>query len=223
MAKKLRLLIPILLLVWILCGCSTYHTPTSGMVITEIENGPTYTLDSNNKTILYDGTLYYYSVTRNGDDISYTVTYPNGGVYFYNSVGNVVSAGGNEDYDEVTYLSGEILVELLRHHYYISHSSPNFGHYFILLLCLGLGAFDLFSDKASRVRHLGRIIALIWPLMVMNLGVGIYNTTVGIVWDSPINVICSGIPYLLTVLIGIGCLKLGKKRNRLKREGQIFE
>lgn len=157
MAKKLRLLIPILLLVWILCGCSTYHTPTSGMVITEIENGPTYTLDFNNKTILYDGTLYYYSVTRNGDDISYTVTYPNGGIYFYNSVGNVVSAGGNEDYDEVTYLSGEILVELLRHHYYISHSSPNFGHYFILLLCLGLGAFDLFfPETAWQFSHLFR-------------------------------------------------------------------
>ena len=86
-----------------------------------------------------------------------------------------------------------------------------------------LGTFDLFSDNASRIRHLGRILALLLPLMVMNLGVGIYNTAIGIAWDSPINVICSSVPYLLTVLIGIGCLKLHKKRNRLKRESQIFE
>lgn len=85
------------------------------------------------------------------------------------------------------------------------------------------GPFDLFSDNASRVRHLERIIALIWPLMVMNTGIGIYNTSIGIAWGSPVNVVCSILSYLVTVLLGIGVWKLSKKRNVLKKEAQIFE
>lgn len=157
MAKKLRLLIPILLLVWILCGCSTYHAPTGGMVVTEVENGPSYTIDFNLKTIRYEGILYQYSVSKNGDDISYTITYPNGGVYFHNSIGNIISAGGNEDYDETAYVSGEELVEILSHHYFISHLAPHAGHYLMLILCLAIGAFDLFfPETAWQLAHLFR-------------------------------------------------------------------
>lgn len=86
-----------------------------------------------------------------------------------------------------------------------------------------LGAFDLFSDNASRVKHLGRMIALLLPLMIMNIGAMILNLCVGIGLHSPINLVCCGIPLIITVLFGIGLWKLWKKRNTLKREQQIFE
>ena len=85
------------------------------------------------------------------------------------------------------------------------------------------GPFDLFSDNASRVRHLGRIIALIWPLGILNTGIGAYNLGLGVMWGSSANVICGCLNLSVTVLLAIGLWKLGKKRNRLKREGQIFE
>ena len=85
------------------------------------------------------------------------------------------------------------------------------------------GPFDLFSDNASRVRHLGRIIALIWPLGILNTGIGAYNLGLGVMWGSSANIICGCLNLSVTVLLGIGLWKLGKKRNRLKREGQIFE
>ena len=86
-----------------------------------------------------------------------------------------------------------------------------------------LGTFDLFSDNSSRVRHLGRIIALILPLIVMMIGVSIFNMSIGIAWGSPVNVVCGCFGFLMALLFGIGMWKLGKKRNALKRDAQIFE
>ena len=86
-----------------------------------------------------------------------------------------------------------------------------------------LGAFDLFSDNASRVRHLGRILALVLPVTLMNVGIAIYNLSIGIAWNSPINIVCGGICTLSSLLFGIGAWKIAKKRNVLKRDAQIFE
>ena len=86
-----------------------------------------------------------------------------------------------------------------------------------------LGAFDLFSDNASRVRHLGRILALILPLIVMMIGAGIFNVSIGITLDSPVNVVCGCCVSLMALLFGIGAWKIAKKRNALKQDAQIFE
>lgn len=85
------------------------------------------------------------------------------------------------------------------------------------------GPFDLFSDNASRVRHLGRIIALLLPLGVINTGIGIINLSIGIAWVSPINALCGIFSLLVSALLGIGVWKLSKKRNALKRDARIFE
>ena len=86
-----------------------------------------------------------------------------------------------------------------------------------------LGAFDLFSDNASRVRHLGRIIAWLLPLGVLNTGIGIINLSIGIAWGSPVNMACGIFSLLVSALLGIGVWKLSKKRNALKRDARIFE
>ena len=70
---------------------------------------------------------------------------------------------------------------------------------------------------------MGRIIALIWPFGILNTGIGAYNLGLGVMWGSSANIICGCLNLSVTVLLGIGLWKLGKKRNRLKREGQIFE
>lgn len=85
------------------------------------------------------------------------------------------------------------------------------------------GPFDLFSDNASRVRHLGRIIALLWPLMTLLLISSMYNIWLGITWSSIVNLVCGCIVLPLLVLVNIGLWKLSKKRNLLKKEAQIFE
>ena len=86
-----------------------------------------------------------------------------------------------------------------------------------------MGPFDLFSDNASRVRHLGRILSLLTPLAVMNLGIGIYNFSIGIAWSSPGNVFCSGLSAAVTALLAFGICKLYRKRQKIKKEQQIFE
>lgn len=85
------------------------------------------------------------------------------------------------------------------------------------------GPFDLFSDNASRVRHLGRIIALLWPLMTLLLISSMYNIWLGITWSSIVNLVCGCIVLPMLVLVNIGLWKLSKKRNLLKKEAQIFE
>ena len=149
MKKRFRislfLLIAILLLA--LCGCSTYHTPEADSVNSQMVMGPSYVLYFNQETILYNGTTYHYSVSRNGDNVSFTITYPNGGLYYSNQSGNSITSGGNKDYDENTYVSGETLVEILRSHYYVSHTSPIFGNILIFLICLGVGGFHAFFPK----------------------------------------------------------------------------
>jgi hypothetical protein len=40
-------------------------------------------------------------------------------------------------------------VEFLSHLYYISHSAPNFGHFLILVVGLGVGCFNFFLPEAA--------------------------------------------------------------------------
>ena len=84
------------------------------------------------------------------------------------------------------------------------------------------GPFDLYSDLASRIKHLKRIIALILPISIANLAIGLTNVgnaaATGI-WIAKVG-------YLNLVIGILGCVggwKLVKKRKRLENEAQIFE
>ena len=84
------------------------------------------------------------------------------------------------------------------------------------------GPFDLFSDLESRIKHLKRIIALILPISLANLAIGLSNignaAATGI-WIAKVG-------YLNLVIGILGCVggwKLVKKRKRLEIEAQIFE
>ena len=84
------------------------------------------------------------------------------------------------------------------------------------------GPFDLYSDLASRIKHLKRIIALILPISGANLCIGFVN--VGNATGTGISLANVGYINLALGILGcFGAWKLGQKRKRLEQEAQIFE
>lgn len=84
------------------------------------------------------------------------------------------------------------------------------------------GGFELFSDNASRIKHLTRIMQLISGLGAMNLSIGVYNLILFAAHHIPINLL-GLLNIALCVLCLYGYLRLAKKRNALKADQQLFE
>ena len=84
------------------------------------------------------------------------------------------------------------------------------------------GDFELFSDNTSRVKYLNSILSFIALIVGLNLYTGLYNLLMVFFFDSTFNYI-----GLLNLTIGIwgsfGTVKLLKKRNRIKKDIQLFE
>ena len=84
------------------------------------------------------------------------------------------------------------------------------------------GDFQLFSDNDSRITHLGRIIAFVTAIVVLNYFIGLYNLFLVFYWGSTFNLL--GIANLLIGILGsVGILKLHKKKKRLEADRQLFE
>lgn len=84
------------------------------------------------------------------------------------------------------------------------------------------GAFELMSDYASRVKHLTNIIRLIAALGVFNLAAGCYNLILYGVWGYAISLL-GLVNIALTAFVGYGIYRLWQKREKLKKEQQVFE
>lgn len=85
-----------------------------------------------------------------------------------------------------------------------------------------LGEFQLFSDNTSRVKYLTGILNFITLIVGLNLFIGLYNLLLVFFLSSTLN--CVGLLNLAIGLLGIpGTVKLWKKRNRMKKESQLFE
>jgi hypothetical protein len=85
------------------------------------------------------------------------------------------------------------------------------------------GPFELHSDNKTRMKHLKRIIALLRPLAVVNVGLAGYNFCVGVGLASPVNVVCSMLSVAVAVLLGVGMVKLNDKKLQLEKDSQLFE
>ena len=84
------------------------------------------------------------------------------------------------------------------------------------------GGLQLFSDHESRIKHLGRMIALIAPISVVNLVLGAVNLALLVGMHSEANI--TGILNLVLGALGcFGWYKLGKMRAAQKAQAQIFE
>ena len=85
------------------------------------------------------------------------------------------------------------------------------------------GPFELHGDNATRIKHLNGIIRLLAPLGVINAAMGVYNLCVGTGFNSPVNVLCSGLSAAVTVLLVFGLIKLNEKKKQLEKDSQLFE
>ena len=74
------------------------------------------------------------------------------------------------------------------------------------------GPFELFSDTASRVRHLRRVLALVLPILILNLFAGLNSLNqVGV------------LNLLLALFLAAGAGKLWRKIKALQAQQDIFE
>ena len=84
------------------------------------------------------------------------------------------------------------------------------------------GPFNLFSDLDSRIRQLSLIMRTLAVIGIMNLCIGIYNiillATIGFSFNA-----LGLFNVALALFCGLGWQKLNKKREKMKKDRQIFE
>lgn len=96
-----------------------------------------------------------------------------------------------------------------------------FGRWVFLRKKKDEGPFDLFSDNASRITHLNRILLLIGIAGGVNAFSGFSNVTL-LLQGNPINAI--GILNLMFACIALyGFYRIYMIKNRLQKEQQVFE
>lgn len=84
------------------------------------------------------------------------------------------------------------------------------------------GDFHLFSDNSSRVKYLNHMLGFITLIVSLNLLIGLENLALASFAGSAGNYV--GFLNLAIGLFGLpGTVKLWKKRNRIRKESQLFE
>ena len=108
--KHLRILLPLLILALILSGCGKQSPEPYTYTFSRDNQVITLTVNPETRTIL-DGTdVYDYVAEKHGSITSYVITYPNGATYHWTATEHGGAGGWSDDYDETTYISGNILV-----------------------------------------------------------------------------------------------------------------
>ena len=84
------------------------------------------------------------------------------------------------------------------------------------------GDFELFSDNDSRIKYVSKVIGFVLLITIANWIIGINNVFIATSFPSPMNYF--GILNILIGLLGTwGCIRLMRKRKKMKQEGQLFE
>ena len=138
--KHFRLILPLLLLALILSGCAGEVQPYE-----YVRDDISVTVDPIQCRITCGEDVYLYEVEKTEIRTSYVIQYPNGAIFQWTS-GEYGGAGGwTDDYDESTYIPGEILVDALDQavRQAAPHRERN-GNVGIGLLLIGLGSVSFF-------------------------------------------------------------------------------
>lgn len=85
------------------------------------------------------------------------------------------------------------------------------------------GAFDLFSDLDSRLKHLKRVGALLLSLTLMEFAIGLNNISLSFAADSPLNFWCGLICLLLGICLLSGSRRVWKMSRKIAKERNIRE
>lgn len=84
------------------------------------------------------------------------------------------------------------------------------------------GAFELFSDHTSKIKHLKRILLLLGIIGGMNLFMGTYNLFLAFTFGSSVNLL--GLAnILLGIFLGALFVKYFKRKKKLTDEQTLFE
>ena len=91
------------------------------------------------------------------------------------------------------------------------------------------GAFDLYSDIDSKIKHYKRVFALFLWTAILEFLICLSNIIIGLIGltnrvnIAPVNLVCAGILFALGILLIAFGLPVYKKAKRLKNERQIHE
>ena len=134
--KRIRILLPLFLLAFLLFGCTEVHEAYS-----VTRNGIEFHVNTYEGTIT-DGT-HIYLIDMSGD--STTITYPNGARYYWTQNGMFGSGGWDDHYDPQTYTDGDMLIDVMDE----TTPEPKNGNFLAGLLLAALGAFYTFAPHAA--------------------------------------------------------------------------
>lgn len=156
MEKRLWVIFLALLMIVLLVGCDEQETVNETVCETVI-NGIALRVDTVKKTIS-DGE-YTYRYRLSGDKSAYdlTITYPNGGTYWWGGSQSGGSGGWSDAYQEGVlvqklYVRGGVLVDAVTAAERMNEADTKQGHFgkvFAGLLLIALGAFHLFAPETS--------------------------------------------------------------------------
>lgn len=85
------------------------------------------------------------------------------------------------------------------------------------------GEFELFSDSASRIRHLNTIITMLLVLGFTNIFVGIPNLILGGITGFSLNIIVAIVNFVIFAFCAFGAYKVHKEKKKLKSDDGIIE
>lgn len=100
--------------------------------------GKTYTVDQTEKTITVDGYTCQFEITDSGSSTKVTFTYPNGSSWWMNWSNGSGAGGMSADYDEIRYVSGYTLWNVLEQGAPRSQRSSEHAGLGILLVLFGI-------------------------------------------------------------------------------------
>lgn len=85
-----------------------------------------------------------------------------------------------------------------------------------------MGEFELYSDRASRLKYMKRLMQLAGTVTAANLYIGLYNIWMLFGMDSGINVL-GFVNLLISILGAAGLWKMYKGYKKLQDEGALLE
>jgi hypothetical protein len=89
------------------------------------------------------------------------------------------------------------------------------------------GAFDLYSDYASRIKQYERVAWFVGTLWFLNLIAAIYNVSIGLTIGRQqgfyVNIYLSLVSWAVVVPFGSMIISYIKKIRKMKREKQLYE
>lgn len=86
------------------------------------------------------------------------------------------------------------------------------------------GSFNLYSDIDSRIHHLNRILILLVSVLCLEIPIGLANIVMYLQnLSRTTNLYCALLIASVITLIGIGIIKVKKKKTILLRDRLLFE